>query len=218
MHLGAEMNIERFESLGDNCEFGFVQRELGTESGSLFRWAFIPDYADLVATIESDFNAFYQLGNLVPTWSNMVEDRACRLRFHTEIFSSRQDDASPWVFNGTSDEQRDIYAREIGKMDYLVEKFKEGLATGNRIYVVKKNGNAPMKHLVPLQAAMDRYGKSTILTVTEALPHMPSGTVCQIGDRLCIGYIDRFADYGQADDISLDAWKKILARAQEIFS
>ena len=212
------MDIERFESLGDNCEFGFVQRALGTESGSLFRWAFIPDYADLVATIESDFVGFYRLENLVPTWSNMVKDKACGLRFHTEIFSSRSDESAPWIFNGTQDEQQAIYDHEIRKMVYLVEKFKDGIAAGNRIYVVKKNDNAPMQHLTALQPALDRYGKSTILMVREEYPHMPSGTVCQIGERLAIGYIDRFADYGQADDISLDAWKMILTRAQEIFS
>jgi hypothetical protein len=29
----------RIESLGDNCELGFVLRHLGVEAGSLFRWA-----------------------------------------------------------------------------------------------------------------------------------------------------------------------------------
>jgi hypothetical protein len=209
--------IERFESVGDNCEFGFVQRAFGSESGGLFKWAFIPDYADLVKTIEGDFSQFYRFENLVPTWSNMVEDKGCKLCFHTEIFSSRETESSPWVFNGTHEEQFDIYCREIEKMRYLVGKFKEGIASGNRIYVAKKNGNSPMQHIRRLQDALDQYGRSTILLITESQPYMQPGTVTQVGDRLCVGYIDRFADYGQADNISLKIWTSILERANNLF-
>ena len=33
--------LRYFESLGENCEFGFVQRCVGLESPSLFRFNFI---------------------------------------------------------------------------------------------------------------------------------------------------------------------------------
>lgn len=34
-------NLQRFESLGDNCEFAFFLRESGYDEGSLFRWTLI---------------------------------------------------------------------------------------------------------------------------------------------------------------------------------
>ena len=40
--------LNSFESLGDNCEFGFVQRKFGTEPAGLLRWA-IASPAALVA-------------------------------------------------------------------------------------------------------------------------------------------------------------------------
>lgn len=33
--------LQRFESLGDNCEFAFFLRESGYDEGSLFRWTLI---------------------------------------------------------------------------------------------------------------------------------------------------------------------------------
>jgi len=34
--------VQRFESLGDNCEFGMVQRYAGAEPLSLFRFIVLP--------------------------------------------------------------------------------------------------------------------------------------------------------------------------------
>lgn len=50
-----ESLVARFESLGDNCEFGFVQRRSGVEDGGLLRWAVSPPEA-LLKAIRSRFS------------------------------------------------------------------------------------------------------------------------------------------------------------------
>lgn len=40
--------LQRFESLGDNCEFAFFLRESGYDEGSLFRWTLIKNYHALL--------------------------------------------------------------------------------------------------------------------------------------------------------------------------
>lgn len=52
-------NLQRFESLGDNCEFAFFLRESGYDEGSLFRWTLIKNYHALLKLIESDFADLY---------------------------------------------------------------------------------------------------------------------------------------------------------------
>lgn len=54
------MHLVRFESLGDNCEFGFVHRRLSYEDGSLFRWARIDPW-QLYAVLRSDFSGIMNL-------------------------------------------------------------------------------------------------------------------------------------------------------------
>ncbi len=49
--------LSRFESLGDGCEFGLVQRNFGAEPLGLLRWAGIPPWA-LIDSLNDDLAAF----------------------------------------------------------------------------------------------------------------------------------------------------------------
>ena len=43
--------LQRFESLGDNCEFAFFLRASGYDEGSLFRWTLIKNYHALLGKV-----------------------------------------------------------------------------------------------------------------------------------------------------------------------
>ena len=58
--------LQRFESLGDNCELLSFLRESGYDEGSLFRWTLIKNYHALLKLIESDFAGLYVYENLTP--------------------------------------------------------------------------------------------------------------------------------------------------------
>lgn len=63
-------NIGRLQSLGENCEFGFVQRSLGVETSSLLRWA-IAKPEDVAALLENiregqTFEQLYAYESITP--------------------------------------------------------------------------------------------------------------------------------------------------------
>jgi hypothetical protein len=64
----------RIESLGDNCELGFVLRHLGVEAGSLFRWAAMKP-EQLLMKLRADFDGMYEFANLSPLRPAMVPTR-----------------------------------------------------------------------------------------------------------------------------------------------
>uniref|UniRef100_UPI001F4E9A44 hypothetical protein n=1 Tax=Rosenbergiella epipactidis TaxID=1544694 RepID=UPI001F4E9A44 len=66
--------INRFESIGDNCEFAFYLRSSGVDVGSLFRWTLIKNYQSLLTLFEMDFHNLYKFENLEPSWKDMVID------------------------------------------------------------------------------------------------------------------------------------------------
>src|SRR5437016_5768301 len=78
--------IAEFESLGDNCEFGFVQRHHGLEPGGLLRWA-SSNFDGLVHALECRFTGLYQLDDLEPYTPNMVIDRKYGIAFHSAMHS-----------------------------------------------------------------------------------------------------------------------------------
>jgi len=48
------IDLQRFESLGENCEFGFLLRHHQVASGGFFRWAFTPLHS-LIRILAADF-------------------------------------------------------------------------------------------------------------------------------------------------------------------
>ena len=210
------MIIDHFESLGDNCEFGFLQRALGSEEGSLFRWAFVTDFSDLINLINNDFVDFYQFENLVATSESMVLDRGTGLHFHTEMYSSRDPASGLWEFNDSLADRRKIYDSEISKVRYLVEKFRRSMKTEDRIFVIKINASAPLDHAGPLLAALSARGNAKLLVVAEADAQNPAGSAKVLADNLCAGYVSRFAAYHAADDICIESWTEALENAHAL--
>lgn len=123
----------RFESLGDNCELGFIQRFAKNEEGGLLRWSVCPAEA-LIAAIEDNFAQVYQYENLSPHTDGMIVDKKYGLYFHTKMRSKNK------IFVHDEDERRALWEAEYGKLCYLVEKMNNLLITANRIFVYKRNG------------------------------------------------------------------------------
>ncbi|MBP1128797.1 hypothetical protein JOE25_000340 [Serratia sp. PL17] len=204
--------ISCFESMGDNCEFGFYLRSKGIESGSLFRWSLIKDHQDVLNLIVGDFDGFYRLDNLQPTWRNMLVDNANGVIFHTELYSHQIE--GNWFFEGDNKEIKEKYLIEKEKIDYLVNKFRTSLKEGNRVFVIKKNNNqVDMSVIRQLADKLNQFGKNKILVVFQSDDVNKQGTIEHNDDNVLVSYIDRFADYSQADNISIEGWDKIINNA-----
>jgi hypothetical protein len=205
--------IERFLSLGDNCEFGLVQRYCGGQTVGLFNFA--------ETTIQSIIGALEtRLGDLlVPTTISVnPEGREYILRvsgstisyhlaYHTMVMEGRK-----------SPEQ--VRAQEVSRLAFLARKFIEDLEDAEKIFVFKSDNPASLSEIRELGAALRKYGPNSLLWVTLQEPGHPVGSVEILEDRLLRGYIDRFgfSPYGGGGDASVAAWLQICANAHRLWS
>ncbi|CAM6454509.1 hypothetical protein PJU52_002049 [Klebsiella michiganensis] len=206
--------LQRFESLGDNCEFAFFLRESGYDEGSLFRWTLIKNYHALLKLIESDFAGLYVYENLTPSWQDMVLDQQYDICFHTEMYSDNKNDS--WVWRYSEQENDLIYKKEVEKINYLISKFKKSLVDGNKIFVVKSNGNNLDDIVFALAKEFKKHGNSKILYVKSNVESSASGEIKKVTDNLFIGAIDSFADYSRANEYSREGWQAVIDNAVKI--
>lgn len=206
-----------FESLGTNCEFGFVQRALGYERSSLLRWAYISDIEALCAAVESRFEGVFAFENLRPAGEGtMVEDSTLRIAFHSEMRSVLEDGV--WTFSLPEAERYTIYKKEREKISYLLDKFERDIAGSERIYVLKRSEGLSHRDAWRVLDVITKRGGGRLLYVLKAPVAALTGTVERINARLMVGWVDRLSPISQANDISLDCWIMVLRAALKEFS
>ncbi|ANJ96215.1 hypothetical protein ADP72_02725 [Serratia plymuthica] len=99
---------------------------------------------------------------------------------------------------------------EKNKINYLVKKFLDGLKSNKKIFVIKKNNNQIDMNVIALLAnELNRRGKAKILVVFQSDDSSQHGVIEHAGENVLISYIERFAEYNKADDISVAGWDKI---------
>jgi glycosyltransferase involved in cell wall biosynthesis len=217
--LAVSKNIENlglFESLGDNCEFGFVLRALGNNTSSLLRWGLLDSVADTARGVRTSFRNAFTFEHLEPAGEGqMVRDVTSGVAFHTQMRSIERD--GRWEFIAPEAERRKIYEQESRKLDYLRQKFDREIAGNHRIYVTKRNDGLSQSDVEALLNAVRFRGGGRLLYVTLADSSHAAGTVERISDTLVHGWIDRFAPYDHADHVSLTHWQSLLMATQAIF-
>ena len=198
------LELERFESLGDNCEFGFFERVCGREVGSLLRWAITPPDA-LVNGLRSRFSGLYDFDYLTPHTDGMVRDTRSGFIFHSQLLSKNKE------FIQNEQKRREIHRVEWEKINYLSNKLIESMSL-KKIFVYKRKERIPESTAKDIADAIASLGPSTLLVVTD-LGEMDFGQVKHVSDNLYIGRIDKFAPYHQADDLSVTIWTSIVQNA-----
>jgi len=113
--ISAMLNhIDRFENLGDNCEFAFYLRSSGVDEGSLFRWTLVKNYWSLLNLIQADFQDLFEFENLRPSWQDMVLDSKYDMCFHTKMYSENIN--GKWSWNQGEEELNNIFLEEKTKL------------------------------------------------------------------------------------------------------
>jgi hypothetical protein len=191
-----------FESIGENCEFGLVQRKVGAEPPGLLRFSSTP-LPKLMEALATGFAGMGAPGSLVVEQAPkeyMVFDKRFGFRYHA------------WVKLGEMSPAA-IIDREQQQLPGLISAFKAELATARKIFVY--HGMKPMTDVeaLSLHAAMRRYGPATLLWVELADDANPPGSIMTIAPGLLKGYIDRFAPGENAYDFSLNCWVTICRNA-----
>lgn len=208
------MNIQAavpadFESLGDNCEFGFVQRMNGIEPGGLLRWAIsFPDI--LTANIANGFDCLYQFDNLTPHTPAMVSDAGTGLKFHSKLKSQNG------VFIEDEAPRRVVHAEEAAKIGYLRDKLLQLLASGRKHFIYKHNHGVSAGQAAQMANAIAAHGPAQLLIVHQDSDPLKASVVERAWDNLFFGYLPAFAPYAAATDFDLVAWMKLLENAAQV--
>lgn len=197
----------KFESLGENCEFGLVQRRCGAEPLGLLRFASTP-MRHLLGALDGRFRGLGAPDTLAVEVSAsgqeyMVADKQYGLRYHA------------WVKVGEMPPD-DIHHRESRRLPILVRKMIEDLEGADKTFVIKGMGPVAEEEVLPLVAATRRYGPNTVLLVTLADQHHPATTVEWRAPGFMTGYIRRFAPGDNAHDLLLDDWLSICREAYRL--
>jgi hypothetical protein len=193
-----------FESIGENCEFGLVQRRCGVEPLGLLRFGSAP-LPNLVKALEARFEGMGRPDKLEVQISGngteyMILDRQFGFLYHA------------WVLvNERSIEQ--VHAREVKRVPFLVRKLIEDISGGDKLLVY--HGMSPLARpdVDRLLRAISTYGRATLLWVELADETHESGSVERIGPNLLRAHVDRFAPGENAHDVSLDAWVAVCRNA-----
>jgi hypothetical protein len=191
----------RFESLGDDCEFGLVQRHFDADPQDLLRWG-STDAARLV------------LG-LCRRFDGLGDPAATRLQWHADVAEYRLHDPRylslhTWRSARIEDPAREaaLHLSSCARLRLLRRKLLDDIAAARRIFVFKTSrGATAPDHVFALHAALRGIGPAPLLCVALATDPAGIGQVEQIGDGLYLGHIDRFS----RTDIAYAAWHSICA-------
>ena len=213
-----EQTFNRFESLGYNCEFGFVLKKNGNKISSFFRWAFILDYKKVCDLISNDFENVFLFKNLTPSVDSRTSiiDNYYNISFHVTIHNKIINNRA--YFIDSEDVIFQKYKKELQKINYLKNKFMNNLVNKNMIYVIKSNIATPGADIINLSKIINKKsnGKSCVLYVTITQNRENLYKLKKYIGNIYIGYIDRFAPNSNADESNYAGWSKLLKNAEKI--
>jgi hypothetical protein len=202
-HAETADTLAQFESLGDNCEFGFVQRHFGMERLGLFRFNWISMEA-LLRGLDTEFAGLDEPSNLFVESDQggefIIKDRLFGFYTHTGRYQGQV-------------EPEELKRTESARLAFLRRKLFEDLTSAEKIFVRKGEGPSGQAEIARLHDKLRMFGPNTLLWVTPATETMPAGNVHRIGDGLLKAYITRFAPYGFARNFLPDEWAEICANA-----
>jgi tetratricopeptide (TPR) repeat protein len=195
-----------FESLGERCDFGAVQRKNGMEPLGLFRFG-LTFFDQLVAALDDGLAAigaeedtdFINYGT-----EYMVKMRKYGLIFHTFTYHHELESGA----------ELDAFRRQqTRRLQFLKRKLLEDLAEGQKIFIFANQHRVGDDDARRLHAALQGYGPNSLLFVRPATDSHGPGTVAPLDDRLYAGYLDRFTDFAVGELPPYDTWRQLCENA-----
>ncbi len=195
----------RFESLGENCEFGLFQRRCDAEPLGLLRFS-STFMRNLIRGIHDQFDGLGEIDDIEPRLEGaprkeyMIHEKKFGLVYHTFVYEGER---SVWLMR----------EQESARLKFLRRKFMEELTSADKIFVYKldsrcfRGGRFCRSHGIEPLWRRD-------LALGRASRTGSSGRHCGgCVPGLLKGYIDRFAPEDNAHDLSFDGWLRVCANA-----
>jgi hypothetical protein len=198
-----------FESLGERCDFGAVQRHFGVEPLGLLRFAWTR-FDSLIAALNDRFDA---VGTVDDTGFELYGDETIlRMKKHDLIFHTfvhRVAEEAP-------EKQEAFFQQQRRRLLFLKDKLIADLEEPQKICVYATNDWASDDHAARLFAALRAYGPNSLLFVRPARDNRPSGTVEVLEDGLYAGYFPGLNDFVAGNHPPLELWRQLCARAHRL--
>jgi hypothetical protein len=194
--------VLKFESLGDNCELGLVQRKVGVEPLGLLRFAGAP-LPYLLRAMEGRFAGIADPANIRILPENgeyMVKLAKYDFVYHAD---ARVGQIDPEV----------LHRQQVRTVGFVVRKLLDDLENPSKIMVFRQNEPLSAGDLTDLRLALAAYGPATLLWVQAARPGHPPNTVVKVDDRLMVGFVRRLALRERVPDLDLASWLTVLRKA-----
>jgi hypothetical protein len=194
--------VLQFESIGDNCELGLVQRRAGVEPLGLLRFAGAP-LRNLIRALNAGFAHIADAGHVRVNAENgeyMLKLTKFDFTYHAHV---KVGDMEPEA----------LRRQQIRTIGFLAAKLIADLENPSKILVFRQNEPLSGGDLVDLRIALAAYGPNTLLWVQEACPGHPPGSVEVADERMMVGYVRRLAKRETVPDLDLESWLQVLRRA-----
>lgn len=204
------MDVEIFEPLGSNCEFGFVLQRIDNGIPSVFRWTSI-QIDDLCHLLDADFADVFEDGNICPHTDSMVLDRHYMWAFHSALKSS------DGQFTMEAGKLAKLFRIERLRLLQTIDIFRQRLRNGKVICVFSADGVLD-DQVLALRGAIDRFaghGDNGLMVVSGVGEGVECGALQILAPRTWRGGVKELAPWSQADDADYDNWIKLLSRVAE---
>jgi hypothetical protein len=194
--------VVQFESIGDNCELGLVQRMAGAEPLGLLRFSGTP-LRNLLRAMRARFQGIADPHHVLVQAEHgeyMVKLTRYDFNYHAHIKA----DAMPADV---------LHQQQCRTVRFLADKLITDLENPSKILVFRQNEVLTAADFVDLRSALAAYGPGILLWVQEARPGHPPGTVDRVDDRLLVGYVHRLAAREDVPDLDYGSWIRVLRAA-----
>jgi hypothetical protein len=194
-----------FESIGDNCELGMLQRRVGVEPLGLLRFAGAP-LRDLIRALNTRFAGIADPARIRIEPENgeyMVKLAACNFTRHADV---KVGEATPEA----------VHDQQCRVIRFLANKMIEDLENPSKILVFRQNEPLSAGDLIDLRIALSAYGPCTLLLVQQACVGHPPGSVEVVDERMMVGYVRRFAHRDNVPGLDVESWLQTLRAAHAL--
>jgi hypothetical protein len=200
----------RMESIGRNCEFGFIQSHLGLEPISLLRWAG-SNRVDLTRAVRERFSQLgdHATGRGDPPDRDISEqvwwltDSAYNIIFHTPERPAET----------TAEE---ALGKTRARWKRLAEMQLDSFRAAEKLFLFSDQTLQSVDEVRDLFDAIREVGPAWLLVVL-ADPDAP-GRAELIEPGLIVGYVGFLTNAGQATDFQFDPWRPMLRQAFDLWT
>jgi tetratricopeptide (TPR) repeat protein len=199
--------FERFESLGDNCEFGLVQRFYRAEPLGLLRWSSISP-PEIISALEKQFDGVGESDTTLLIAGGkeyITRDRNYRMTMHTFIPCD-------------TISHDELLPKMQKRLQFLKRRLLEDLAQGEKMFVYKSIGGIKDEEMAAISDALRAYGNPRILFVKEAGSVEQPGEVTKILPNAYLGFVGRFGHHGGNWNIDFPSWLDLCRNAARVMA